>query len=376
MAETYNRLELDVNVKPYDIITAVQKDSDSRYLDVFLFNNGVPVDLTGHEVRIYMRKPENGGEIFNDGEITEPENGRCQFLLTTAALEKVGHLQTQISIWKDNKEILSTQIFEINVTESLRTTGSIEGSNEYGALVVLFQNLYESMDLMTDMVQNFGTAGEVAAGIPAGTFWQMLEAVYAVNKDALENASVSEVLKRIGLMGDTGGSLTAGTLMAKENEIMKMVSKINDKSIWGKWVTLTSRSLYFSLAPGKQETKTIITPAKAWFSYIFVYEGSPIGNDRSIELMVTINGTTYRMSAAIINGRQYQVHYMFTYAGLQAIYNVIRNENIQNSNFPLVPIFPYFEEEMEITVVALNKDTSETRNASFYFYCLTEEKPQ
>jgi len=221
MAETYNRLELDVNIKPHNIITAVQKDSDSRYLDVFLFNNGVPIDLTGHEVRIYMRKPENGGEIFNDGEITEPENGRCQFLLTTAALEKTGHLQTQISIWKDNREILSTQIFEIFVTESLRTTGSIEGSNEYGALVVLFQNLYQSIDLMTDMVQNFGKAGEVAAGIPAGTFWQMLEAVYAVNKDALENASVSEVLNRIGLTGDTGGSQTAGTVFGKENAILE-----------------------------------------------------------------------------------------------------------------------------------------------------------
>lgn len=220
MAVTYNKMRIDVNVRPKDIITAVQDDSDSRYLDVFLFDNGVPIDLTGHEARIYMRKPEKGGEIFNDGEITEPENGRCQFLLTTAALEKTGWLQVQISIWKDNKEILSTKIFRIFVTESLRTTGSIEGSNEYGALVVLFQNLYESMDLMTDMVQNFGTAGAVAAGIPAGTFWQMLEAVYAVNKDALENASVSEVLNRIGLTGDTGGSQTAGTVFAKENAIL------------------------------------------------------------------------------------------------------------------------------------------------------------
>lgn len=223
MAVTFNKMRIDVNVRPEDIITAVQDDSDSRYLDVFLFDNGVPIDLTGHEVRIYMRKPEKGGEIFNNGEITEPENGRCQFLLTTAALEKTGYLKTQISIWKDNREILSTQIFNIFVTESLRTTGSIEGSNEYGALVVLFQNLYQSIDLMTDMVQNFGKAGEVAAGIPAGTFWQMLEAVYAVNKDALENASVSEVLNRIGLTGDTGGSQTAGTVMAKENAILEVL---------------------------------------------------------------------------------------------------------------------------------------------------------
>lgn len=229
MAETYNRLHLDVNAKPGGIITAVQKDSDSRYLDVTLYNNGVPIDLTGHEVRIYMRKPENGGEVFNNGEITEPKNGRCQFLLTTAALEKTGHLQTQVSIWKDNHEILSTQVFEIMVTESLRTTGSIEGSNEYGALVVLFQNLYESMDLMTEMVQSFGRAGTIAAGIPADTFWKMLEAVYSVAKEALENASVQGVLDRIGTTKDTDGSTTTGTVMGKENAILKKLTQMDEK---------------------------------------------------------------------------------------------------------------------------------------------------
>ena len=45
MAKTYNRLEIDVNKKPTDIITAVQADNNSRYLDVSLFNNGVPLDL-------------------------------------------------------------------------------------------------------------------------------------------------------------------------------------------------------------------------------------------------------------------------------------------------------------------------------------------
>lgn len=286
MAETYNRLELDVNIKPHNIITAVQKDSDSRYLDVFLFNNGVPIDLTGHEVRIYMRKPEKGGEIFNDGKITEPENGRCQFLLTTAALEKTGHLQTQISIWKDNREILSTQIFEIFVTKSLRTTGSIEGSNEYGALVVLFQNLYQSIDLMTDMVQNFGKAGEVAAGIPAGTFWQMLEAVYAVNKDALENASVSEVLNRIGLTGDTGGSQTEGTVFGKENAILETLKEQNAK--------------IFTSMVWKQTAKKAVTTATSGVKILSFSFESPV-KFRAINIEGTIALGQFA-SAYFING--------------------------------------------------------------------------
>lgn len=234
MAKTYNRMRIDVNTKPADIITEVQADSNSRYLDVFLYDGGVPIDLTGHEVRIYMRKPENSGEIWNNGEITEPTNGRCQFLLTTQALEKTGYLKAQISIWKNNEEILSTQIFDISVTENLRTEGSIESSNEYGALVVLFQNLYEAYDLMTEMVQNIGTPDGVAAQYDLSTMWQAWEFLVAYMKgdlttlirDALANAAVQGVLDRIGTTADTGGSTTAGTVMGKENAVLNKLGNL------------------------------------------------------------------------------------------------------------------------------------------------------
>ena len=96
MAKTYNRLELDVNKKFSGIITEVQGDSNSRYLDVSLFNNGVPLDLTGHEVKIFMLKPglkpENGGEVWNDGVITDATAGRCEFLMRTENLSKAGEM--------------------------------------------------------------------------------------------------------------------------------------------------------------------------------------------------------------------------------------------------------------------------------------------
>lgn len=180
MAKTYNRMMLDVAADIHDIITEVQGDQNSRYLDVYLFNNGVPIDLTGHTVRIYMRRPKTNPlseleEFFNDGEITEATEGRCQFLMSTQALAKFGHLEAQISIWKGTEEILSTQKFRIMVTENLRVEGEIEGSNEYGALVILFQNLYEAYDLMVTMIENFGKAGDIAAERDIATFWQGME---------------------------------------------------------------------------------------------------------------------------------------------------------------------------------------------------------
>lgn len=233
MATTYNKMLLDINEKPNDIITAVQNDTNSRYLDVLLYDNGVPINLTGCEVKIFMNKPENGGDIWNDGVITEAENGRCEFLLTTEALAKFGHLQVQISIWKDNEEILSSQIFEIIVTKSLLGVSSVEASNEYGTLVVLFQNLYEAYDLMTRMVQNIGEPDEVAAQYDLATMWQCWEFLVAYMKgdlttmisNALANASVQGVLDKIGTTTDIGGSETAGTLMAKDNAILEILQK-------------------------------------------------------------------------------------------------------------------------------------------------------
>lgn len=226
MAKTYNKMRLDVSGGLNGIVTEVQGDQNSRYLDINLFNNGIPIDLTGHTVRIYMRRPHTNPleEFFNDGEITEATRGRCQFLLSTQALAKEGELEAQVSIWNGTEEILSTQVFKIMVTKKLRTSSSVESSNEYGALVVLFQNLYEAHDLMTTMVQSFGESGETAASVPATTFWQMLEAVYRVNADALANASVQGVLDLIGATADTGGSGAAGTVMAKLNHLIGKTS--------------------------------------------------------------------------------------------------------------------------------------------------------
>lgn len=225
MAKTYNRLEIDVNKKPTDIITAVQADNNSRYLDVSLFNNGVPLDLTGHEVKIFMAKPEESGEIWNDGVITNAKEGRCEFLMTTEALARMGHLQAQISIWKDNTEILSTQIFEINVTKTLLGNSSVESSNEYGTLVLLFQNLYEAHDLMTTMVQNIGLPAEVAAQYNLATMWQAWEFLVAYMKgdftdkvdEAIANSSVQGVLDKIGTSTDSEES----TVFGKENAILE-----------------------------------------------------------------------------------------------------------------------------------------------------------
>lgn len=184
MAKTFNRMRIDVNEKPNSIcINPVQNDTQSRYLDVSLYNNGLPIDLTGEVVRINFKK-EDGTTFFNQGEITNAAEGRCQFALTNEVLSEAKTLKAQISIWSGEGEILSTQVFIIYVTESIRNDEEVESTNEFGVLVVLFQEI----------------------------------------RNALET---------IGETTDTGGSETEGSLMAKSNSILyhlKQIKNLFDES--------------------------------------------------------------------------------------------------------------------------------------------------
>jgi len=238
MAQVYNRLQIDVHKEVREIITAVQNDANSRFLDVVLLDNGTAINLTGHEVRIYGVKGD-GTELFNNGEITNATTGRCQFELTAQALAVAQDLNVQLIIYKNNIEILSTQPFRIHVVKSLISAGAVESSNEYGALVVLYQNLYEAYDLMTTMVQNIGVPKEIAEQLSIETMWEAWE--YLCNyvsedlttllQNAINNNSVDGVVQRLGNTADTGGTATTGTVMGKLNKLMTSEKYLSFKTL-------------------------------------------------------------------------------------------------------------------------------------------------
>ena len=175
MARTYNRLEIDVNKKPNSIgIRPVQNDTKSRYLDVCLYENGVPINLTGEQVRITFRKAD-GSTFFNQGEVTDAAAGRCQFALTNEILSEAKAVESQISVWNAGGQILSTQVFEIYVTAAIPWTDAVESENEYGVLVVLFQEIQDALDTMHKIAATFGEPGDKAAEYGVDTFWGILE---------------------------------------------------------------------------------------------------------------------------------------------------------------------------------------------------------
>ncbi len=172
------------------------------------------LDLTGHEVRIYGRKAD-GKEFYNEGVITDHKKGRCQFELTTQALAVAQDLSVEIVIYKDNTEILSTLPFTIHVVKSLMSDSSVESSNEYGALVVLYQNLYEAYALMTEMVEKIGTPEEKAQELNLNTMfevWDYLISYLEENSTASVVSTVNSINSKIGTSGTTGSTTLFGLL--------------------------------------------------------------------------------------------------------------------------------------------------------------------
>lgn len=206
MAITLNRLNIEINKDVQDIITAVQGDTKSRFLDVSLFSNGTPINLTDHVARIYMVKPDDT-EIFNVGDIKDAPNGRIQFELTSQALAVAGVLQTQIIIFDNQEtEILSTNKFNIFITKSLISDNSIESSNEYGALVLLFQKLYEAIQGIKDINDKIGIPGTKGEELSTDTLFKELE--YLI--DFSEKNSV-------GSLGTKVDKLIEDTKVLKDN---------------------------------------------------------------------------------------------------------------------------------------------------------------
>ena len=223
--KTFHRIYADTRNENTGKIVAKQHDTKTRYLDITVTDNGVPVDLTDCEVRIYGRK-KDGTEFYNDGTLQDAETGRCLFEATTQMLAYAGqNVNCEIVVFKDNEQILSTMPFDIFVVESLMGASAIESSNEYGALVILYQNLYEAIDLMTTMVQNIGVPAEVAAQYDLATMWQAWEFLVAYMKgdftdkvdEAIANSSTQGVLDILNTT--TAKEDTAQEILATTNKI-------------------------------------------------------------------------------------------------------------------------------------------------------------
>lgn len=231
--QTYKKLNIEINEQINDIITAVQNDTKSRYLDIQLFNNGIAVDLTGHKVRVYGFKADKKN-FWNDCKIEDAENGRILLELTNQILALADVVHMQIKIYNNEEtEILSTQIFKVWGTKNLYNEEAVESSNEYGSVVQLFQDVFEVRMQIAQILEHIGEPGEKAEELQKKTLFDQLEWLIDFSQknsvgslgDRIEE--IKEELKRLEEKEKLKNWLSSPSTIIKTTQL----NNINDKMI-------------------------------------------------------------------------------------------------------------------------------------------------
>ena len=112
-------------------IFAKQYDQHTRYVSITPLNNGASYTIgTGVIARLQMTKPD-GTTVINNAQII---NNVIKAELTAQALAAAGVAVAEIGLYK-NDELLSSQLFYINVVKAAYDEDAVESSDEYGALI-------------------------------------------------------------------------------------------------------------------------------------------------------------------------------------------------------------------------------------------------
>jgi hypothetical protein len=147
--ELIKNIVIDIDGGTLTKIIAKQSDDKSRVLQFSIVNSGIPINLSGHTVKIYASKPD-GYPVFNNATILDAVNGVISIVLTNQILAVSGDVQCELVILNNNNTvILSTKIFVLSVLPCVRNDQAIESSSEFTAL----QKALEDADFLIQKVE-------------------------------------------------------------------------------------------------------------------------------------------------------------------------------------------------------------------------------
>lgn len=192
-------------------IEAVQRDS-GRYVEFSMRDFTIPDAAV---VRFYARKP-SGKEVYN-GSDTNPEKvsirgDTIKVNLTSQTLAEVGTVIGEIQII-ENKTIISSFTFLIEVKRSIASETAIESTNEYGVLDNLLNQAREDLMAVEEAterandVADKAEAGEFTATISIGTVQtgEPGEDAVVENIGTAQHAEFNFVIPR-GIQGPRGAT--------------------------------------------------------------------------------------------------------------------------------------------------------------------------
>ena len=115
----------------FEYITAVQGDTNSRFVKVTLLSNAQPYNVPSDATAVIRCKKPDGTNIFNDATINE--DGTITAELTEQMLAAVGNCKCEISLYGADESSLTSVPFIVKVT-SAAVNPNITSTDEYTAL--------------------------------------------------------------------------------------------------------------------------------------------------------------------------------------------------------------------------------------------------
>jgi hypothetical protein len=143
-------------------VFAKQNDAKSRFLRIKLVDgNGNQVNVTGTGYRVYIRaiKPDKT-QIFdtctvdNEGYIVAP--------LSDQFLACAGIVKTDIAIYSNNEEVLSSSVFYVDVVKSSYDEDGVISSDEFSALTEALSDAQNAVGIASTAAESANTAAENA----------------------------------------------------------------------------------------------------------------------------------------------------------------------------------------------------------------------
>ncbi len=189
----------------------------------------------------------------------------------------------------------------------------------------------------------------------------------------------------VGTPEDTGGSHTAGTVMAKENAILKKIGDLTERQkmfsreqIWGHWTTLGNASGTVRVQYGETKSTTIKVPEGAWFAYLRTRVSSWTGAARPAgtpDGSITINGKTYPiMFSNSPNVSTQYAHYSITYTGFNRVGGGSSGGILWNDFIPIYPRFANGEIEFAMKLSSQDADYAGYVGGTVEIYFLVGEE--
>ena len=136
---------IDIMQKNHTVIPSIQYDSNSRFITIKIVTNSKPLDITNHRVTIACRKPD-GKLIFNDCTKVESKIGLVKFEITEQTGAEVGIVKSELRIYGAGNVCLTSQPFNIEITEPVIDAPIVTSSSEFKALTQAMSNLETMAD--------------------------------------------------------------------------------------------------------------------------------------------------------------------------------------------------------------------------------------